>query len=319
MVRLIAINVAVTLGLLVAIEGGVRLFYPEITPLGTDRELFADSLFADAPGPRPGAAGTSNGATFRVDPYGFWAYSAGADTTRRAWLFLGDSVTMGIGVEPDATFAGRVAAHVDSLRILNPSLIGFSSRDYLKVLRTVTDPSYRPFDVRRVTVLWCLNDVYAAAPGLDDPDAGLRRAGGRLLTFVRRHVRTYQWLKAWLFDRPRVYFEHDRRLYAGAPFEAAVDDLRQMQALAEARGFRLDVVLLPYEYQLRAGVSGAVMEPQRRLLAALDTTAIRVHDPSAYLQAHASDPSDLYLFGDGIHFSTYGHARMAEYLLRHLR
>lgn len=333
--RILLVNAVLTLLLLLGIEGGVRLLHPEITETGTDRRLFVDSVYAGSPGLRPHAAGTSNGARFTVGADGFWRYTAAADTTRPGWLFLGDSVTMGIGVDPDATFAGRIAARQDTARILNPSLIGYSSRDYRALLEALTDSTaaaFRP-DLRRVTVFWCLNDVYplpdsvqvdtATAPA--DPGQAVRRLGGPVLTFIRRHVRTYHWLKAGLFDRPRVYFEHDRRLYAGAPFEAALADLRRMQALAARHGLAFEVVLLPYADQLRRAASAEAdaFAPQAAMQERLRAAGLPVYDAAPYLRAAAArmagGPLDLYLYGDGIHFSAAGHARVADFISTRLR
>lgn len=305
-VRTVLINLVVVAGLLGGLEAAVRLTHPEIGPTGTDRRLFADGVYGASPGLRPGAEGESNGAVFRVDDRGFWAYPAPTD--RPGWLFLGDSVTMGIGVPPEHTFAGLLAARQDSLAVLNPSLIGYSSRDYVAVLRNLLR---RPdLDLRRVTVFWCLNDVYA--PATADPGAGVRRLGGDFLTFLRQHVRAYHWLKNLFSDRPRAYFEHDRRLYAGAPLAAALADLATLDSLATAHDLPLDVVVLPYAYQLRHPDAPGVFAPQDTLRARRPVAAL--HDPAPYLLARSEYPGALYLYGDGIHFSPAGHALLADYL-----
>jgi len=290
----------------------VRLLGPELTPSGTDSRLFQDSLYADMSGLRPNAEGLSNGARFRVDADGFWAYATPADTSRPAWLFLGDSVTMGIGVAPDSTFAGRLAPRLDSLTLLNPSLPGYSTRNYRAVLETLTAPDATPFRIHRATVFWCLNDVYV--PAENAPGAGVRQLGGRLLTFLRLHVRTYGWLKALFFDRPRTYFEHDRTLYEGPAFEAALANLKAMKTLADDRRIVLDVVILPYAYQLRRPDDPGIFAPQQRLTAALTEAGLPARDAAPYLLQHMPDSEALYLYGDGIHFSRGGHALLAEYL-----
>lgn len=315
--RLLLINLLVTLGLLAVVEGGVRLFVPGITPTGTDARLVADSVYGAVPGLRPGAVGTSNGARFAVDRHGFWRYAAAADTSRPAWLFLGDSVTMGIGVDPDATFAGLAAARSPAWSVLNPSLIGYSSRDYRVLLDHLTR-SGGPFRVERATIFWCLNDVYAAAPGLGEPGRVVRRVGGPALAFLRRSSYTYHWLKDAFFDRPLAYLEHDRRLYEGPPLEGALEDLRAMARLADERGVRLEVVLLPYAAQLRRGAPPEALAPQTLLRDALAEIGLPTHDPLPYLLAHAARPEVLYLYGDGIHFSAEGHAVVARFLAERL-
>ncbi|QXD14236.1 SGNH/GDSL hydrolase family protein [Rhodocaloribacter litoris] len=306
--RILTINLAVLLLLLAAVEGAVRLAVPEVRPNGTDRRLLADSVYGATPGLRPHAEGTSNGARFRVNGQGFWHYTAGIAPGRPGWLLLGDSVTMGPGVDPDSTFAGRLAARLDTLNVLNPSLIGYDVHDYGAVLRTLL--ARDDLNLHRVTVFWCLNDAYA--PATTDPNAGVRRLAGPVLTFLRRHVRTYAWLKAHLADRPRTYFEHDRRLYDGPALEAALAGLDTLHRLADTRGLRLEIVLLPYEYQLRRAGEPGLFHPQDVLKKHLRD--IPVYDAAPFLLAHTRKPETLYLYGDGIHFSERGHALLARFL-----
>ena len=67
--------------------------------------------------------------------YGFRETSVKIDTTKKSWLILGDSVTMGIGAEADSTFAGILHSSLDSINILNPSIIGYNNIDYLNVYK----------------------------------------------------------------------------------------------------------------------------------------------------------------------------------------
>ncbi|HYE58401.1 MAG TPA: GDSL-type esterase/lipase family protein, partial [Rhodothermales bacterium] len=235
------------------------------------------------------------------------AYAA-ADTTRPGWLFLGDSVTMGSGVAPDSTFAGRVAAGQDALDVWNPSLIGYSSADYLRVLDTLISRKR----LRRVSVLWCLNDVYAGLPIPAGPQ-GSRVLQSRWMGFVREHVFTYQWLKATLLDRQRAYYLHDRAYYLETDrhLRTAMEHLRRMADLTWARGLLFEVVLIPYEYQLRTGDAG----PQRLLARLLRAQGVAVRDAWPDF-ARAGASRRLYLYGDGIHLSALGHRVMADVLLR---
>lgn len=317
-VRITGINVALTLLLLAAIEAGVRLTHPEITQLGTDSTLVQDSVYGAVPGLRPGASGTSNGARFTVDADGFWAYETATDTASTAWLLLGDSVTMGIGVPPESTFVGRLAAAVDTTRLLNPSLIGYGVHHYAQLLEIFTEPSsahHRP-DLRRVTLFWCLNDVFAGLPVAPAPGGQLVRAAEPLLGWLRRHVYTYQWLKALLFDRPRTYFEHDRRFYtpASTHWQATRAALERIAQACAAQNLRCDLVLLPYAYQLRPEVPADVFTPQAMLREALAGTPLHLYDPAPQMAAAADTADDWFLYGDGIHFSQAGHAWLAAYL-----
>lgn len=313
--RVVLVNGVLAALLLLGLEGAVRLARPEITPVGTDAALLQDSVYAATPGLRPHAAGTSNGARLQVDARGFWRYAAAAPAGRPGWLFLGDSVTMGLGVAPDSTFAGRLAAGQDTLAVLNPALLGYDVQDYRNVLDHLLNapPAATPH-LARVTLFWCLNDAYSAAPGTAGPGQEVRDLGGPFLTFVRRHFFTYQWLKATLFDRARTYYEHDRQLYTAAVVNAVARDLRAMHARAAARGISFEVVLLPYAYQLRQAEAPDAFRPQQLLGARLTAAGVPVYDAAPFLLTHAAEPEALYLYGDGIHLSAAGHRLVAAFL-----
>jgi lysophospholipase L1-like esterase len=214
---------------------------------------------------------------------------------------------MGLGVSADSTFAGIMAAAQDSVDVLNASLPGHASDDYAAIMRAVVDDT----DIRRVTVFWCLNDVMAGLP-VETLPAGVRVLDNPVMAFVRRHVFTYAWLKATLTDRPMQYYLHDKALYDAEKgyVDAAVAHLGAIQRQAAARGIPMDVVLLPYEYTLRTGDA----MPHAVMKSALERMGIRVHDLADAL-SDVDDADRLYLYGDGIHFSEYGHRRVARELV----
>lgn len=304
--RVVLINVAIFMILILAVEGAVRILNPETVPAGTDAGLFDENAYGDAGGPKPGAAGESNGVLRRVDDRGFWAYAAARPDLPK-WLLLGDSVTMGLGVEGDSTYAGILAAAQDRLDVITAAIPGHASDDYLAIARALTDTT----DIRRISVFWCLNDVMAGRP-VDTAPTGARVLDNRLMTFVRRHVRTYTWAKAAFTDRPRVYYQHDAALYDPdrGYLDPALADLRELSELASARGISLEVVLLPYEYGLRSGQEG----PRRLMADRLTELDIRVRDAGPALQS-TDDPGRFYLYGDGIHFNHRGHRAIAQFVL----
>ncbi|WP_420456949.1 SGNH/GDSL hydrolase family protein [Rubrivirga sp.] len=324
---MLAVNVAVGLALLLALEGAVRLLRPDIAAAGTDAALLLDRAFVDADGEttglRPGAVGEANGVPVRVDGAGFHLYAGNAAVpdSAGAWLWLGDSVLFGVGVAQDSTVAGRLAARQDTARVLNPAVLGWGTADYRRRLDAALAAGLRP---DRVTLLWCLNDADPARPaGAGDvprPE-DVRRRGKMWLNV---HSRLYRFAKDLALDRPARYFAHDGALYeplavsASARPEAPVDRaLAPLWALVDtlgARGIPLDVAVAPYEPQLRPGGSRA---PQAALVARLRARGVPTLDLfDAFAQAAGDDPAALYLWSDGIHFSARGHAVAAEAVAR---
>jgi hypothetical protein len=321
----------------------VRILLPSIQPQGTDRILYAENRFWESHGLRPNSEGRSNGAAVHVDGNGFRVGSIRPDTARAGWLLLGDSVTMGIGVEADSIFSGILQSRFPGVNVLNPSMIGWDVRDYVRVFRHYTVENRNTLKIDRVLLFWCLNDLYRGDQAVEMPGGKIRARGGIVLRALRTHSRFYYFLKTFLFDRARDYYLFDSRLYAedGPAVADAIGrlaDIREScmsQHLWRHRGsgaatkrrapnqdllgdIAFTVVLLPYEYQLRVRNGGGA-EPQRIMSAELENLGIEVLDPLPYLKDSGMDSKKLYLCGDGIHLSAAGHRLIADFLMPRLR
>lgn len=307
-----------TLVVLLLLEAYVRIFYPEIKTVGTSRELVIDNRFGVTPGLRPLSAGLCDGVLFSVDALGFWKYSGKSRGGQPGWLLLGDSVTMGIGVDPDSTFSGRVSTMSSNVQILNPSWLGYSSSDYVAVatalLHNEASSPPRPV-IRHVTLFWTLNDVYSNFEIALSPGTQVREYGSFFYLALKRYFRAYEWLKLSLYDRSRDYFQFDKNFYrTGDPrLTRSLSDLDSLKRLCRAKGIQFDVVLLPYEYQLRQREPNS-LAPQAILTSALDSMGVTRYDSTPMFLAVAQNSKLLYQFGDGIHFSKKGHEVMAGYL-----
>lgn len=311
--RVIAVNAVVLAALLGGLEAAVRVAHPEIRPSGVDRRLVASDVYgASVPAPRVGASGEAMGVVRHVDARGLWR-TRHARPARPAWLFLGDSVTMGIGVADDSTFVARLGATVDSLDVQNAALVGYDAADYPAVLRGRLARADGD-RLRRVTLVWCLNDVYAGRPVAGVPGGG-RVLESRAAAWARRHVRTVTWAKATFADRPLAYARFDAGLYApGQPhLPFALAHLDTLIGTTRRAGLTLDVALVPYEAQVRTPQADRL--PQRLLAAALAARDVPVLDLAPAFAA-APDPRRLYHYGDGLHLSDAGHRLVAEVLHR---
>ncbi len=325
--RVLAVNVAVALALLLALEGTVRVLRRDVGPAGTDAGLLLDRAFVDADGEtaglRPGAVGEANGVPVRVDGGGFHVYAGNATAadSAGAWLWLGDSVLFGVGVDQDSTVAGRIAARQDTARVLNPAVLGWGTADYRRRLDAALTDGLRP---DRVTLLWCLNDADPARPAGAGDVSRLEDLRRRTKTWLNVRSRLYRFAKDVALDRPARYLAHDGALYdplaiprsdrPEAPIDRALVPLWALVDTLDARGIPLDVVVAPYEPQLRPGGSRT---PQTALVTRLRARGVPTLDLfDAFAQAAGDDPSALYLWSDGIHFSARGHAVAADAVAR---
>ncbi len=301
-----------TILLIFMLEISIRWFRPQVIPQGTSKVLYQDSVYAYSSGLAPLTEGVSNGAPVQVDRFGFRATSVVLDTSRKSWLLIGDSVTMGIGIAADSTFAGRLQHSQDSVQVINSALIGYDVYDYRNVARALIENRRFGFNLQQVTLFWCLNDIYRNVAALDLPGGTLRNRFSGALTWLRGNSRLYQYIKGALFNRPRAYFDFDRRFYemSGQDLKSALEVLNEIAEMCRAHRLSFEVVMLPYAWQYTGGPE--MFAPQQRLLYGLQARGIKAR--LFEIDKNQQDVQDLYLFGDGIHFSAAGHRMIAQEL-----
>ena len=137
-IGLMALAVALVLPLGEAI---VRIAMPSVNFLGVDRRLFAPAG-EDGYGNAPGFSGRAFGVEVRIDREGF---RAGGNQARQAArvgntvIFIGDSVTFGVGVEEGRTFVERFAAAHPDVETINAAVIGYSLEDDVATVRRLLE------------------------------------------------------------------------------------------------------------------------------------------------------------------------------------
>lgn len=297
--------------LLLLLELAVRIFIPRIQPAGTDSNLFRNSADGSLRLLNPGQSGLSNGEYHTVSPLGFWDYGVAYDPERKSVLLFGDSVGMGIGVDPDSTVGGRLLMAFPEYNILNTSLIGYSSADYANLAQSWQDGSIQEWPDTTITsavVIWCLNDIYGRSeisnlPGLDPP--GLLAS---MLSWLRSNTRLYHFIKSIATDRSRDYYRFDASFYQPDSdyVSAAVADLDHLRDTLANHEIELLVVLIPYEYQLRN--RDYSQNPLQILADRLSAEHINsINLTSDFQVAYETAGKDLYLYADGLHLSHQGH------------
>lgn len=299
--------VFVVIGLLV-LEFAVRIFKPEINSQGTDKVLIKDSVYFSSQGLNPNASGISNGVILSVDQYGFRKNTAPVDTSKKSILLIGDSVTMGLGVDSSDTFANLLQKRMMTKNILNPSMFGYDVQDYKNVFRHFTEKNRLKID--EVVVCWCLNDIYNDnIKDTEVPGGGIRYFFNDFLSYLRRNSRFYTYLKTMVSDRSESYYLFDSQLYNDKNMlKEAADILTSINNECKRAGIVFGIVLLPYEYQIRT----KSRYPQSELKEKFERFGIPTINVFDVFQS--AQPKDYFLYGDGIHFSPEGHKVIADFL-----
>ncbi len=326
-IKLIFINALILIGMLAAIEGAVRVFYPKIIPNNTDPELFESASGQRELRLRPGATGRSYGAKVVVDERGFridptMQRDTGANE-KRAVLVLGDSVTFPVGVEAAQGYPYILDRQFPDVEFVNAAVIAYP----LERIVDIAIEQLAKLDPVGIVIGICLNDVIDTSGSEEDANKKLysspivrwlRDIDNYLNfnNFLNSYSRSYRLLKSMFRDEPRDYFAFTQNAYENGPAkEIAEREFARLAKALEGRDIWLEVFLLPYEYQLRTRDSETLM-PQRVLAMASTKANISVTDlyePVAkQLDMAGMSSADAYLFSDGMHFSVEGHRIIAE-------
>ena len=314
--KLISYNLLVIIFLLLILEFTIRLIHPEIKSQGTDKNLIIENAYSYSPGLKPNSEGISNGAELKTNQFGFRECSIPFDTSKSSWLLIGDSVTMGLGVESDSTFPAIIQMKENNINILNASMFGYSLQDYMNEFYHFIQLKNK-LKIKKLSILWSLNDIYLGKINqYEMPGGGIRYLFNNILTWFRWNSRFYTFLKSEFSDRPKLYFEYDNSFYTerNPLFQKSIDSLKLISSICKNEGIDFNIIILPYEFQLRKNISEA--QPQKLLKEYLDKDSIKVLDPLPYLRLKNIQSNKLYLFGDGIHFSDSGHRLIAEFILK---
>lgn len=315
-VLIILYNITAIIILFLLLEAGVRIFVPEINLSGTSANLVVDSLYNDSPGIRSDTVGTSGSVEKSTNDYHSWKYFKPISGNVSKILYLGDSVTMGISVENDSTYAGIINDYADTVRVVNPSLIGYSSKDYLNVFNSVVVQNRFDLKFTSVVIFWTLNDLYSNYPDENQPGFSAGGFLNSIVNFFRHNSKAYHFLRNLFSDRSKAYYDYDRQFYSedSALLKRSIKKIEEISSACDSLGLKLEVALLPYEYQIRTGL----FYPQDLMKEKLKGLNITFTDLREAFRKDYADSRSYYLYGDGIHFNNTGHRLIAEYLMKQL-
>lgn len=290
---------------LLAVEGGVRLFAPrDLVLQRIDRTLVDDRGGAFPHVNRAGFEGTIRQRPVSINARHLRGPAVRADDRLRL-LLLGDSVWFGLGVADDEAPAAVLPPLLDdSVQVLNSGTIGYATEHQGAFLDEFGD-ALAP---DAVLLGYTLNDpLPAERPSLStqaEPapaEAGLLESVEPINAFLRQHSLAFVWLKGVLgLEQVRHGFDaHVEPLYTDSLWSrnrAALDTIR---AWCDARDIPFGLVVIPHRDQLADPIAHQG-RPQARLLLYGTETGTPVLDLRRFLTA------DDYLFGDPIHLDADG-------------
>lgn len=301
------INLIIIVVLLGIIELVSRAVLARIYNRSFDSSLIEENKYGSSDGLRANANGLVWGQQFNTDELGGRKTQVNIGKKKR--LYIGDSVTEGVGVDDTLTFAYRMSNIDMNNDVRNVSLIGYSTTDYLNVLKhyIASDTT-----IGSVNVFYCLNDVYGKATSKNLPVMAKQNLLGKINGLLQNDYATYKLLKLFVYQNSNSYYRYDSQFYTenNAMFQQAMADLKTFDSICKAKGLQFKVCILPYRSQLSNGASKI---PQQKVSDFAKQNNIACVDISTALASYGK-PKELYLFADEIHFSAKGHQKIAEYL-----
>ncbi|HWB63958.1 MAG TPA: hypothetical protein VG603_10635, partial [Chitinophagales bacterium] len=313
--KILLINTLAVIVLLVVLGVASRVILHKVYNRSFDSSLIEDNRYYTSAGIKPNASGMVWGKLFNSDEFGGRKGCKAFDKKKKTRLFIGDSVTEGVGVDDSSTFTSFYAKHIDSLNILNISLIGWSTYDYVNAIKSFVADTTNPANLEHITLVYCLNDVYGPVKTGDLPKMGRQGFIGWIAGFLQQNYATYKLVKLFAFKHANSYYRYDKAFYKeGNPyFETAMRLLKTADSLCNAAHIGFDVLILPYRSQL-AGPDDKDQTPQIMMAKYCTQNHIRFAYPSIVFN-NLPRPEGLYLFSDEIHFSERGHKAIGYYLL----
>lgn len=308
--RTILMNLLVTIAILTVIEVTSYILLQKVYNRKFDSELIEDNMYYTSAGLKPNRQTRVWGRQFSTDYYG-GRLNPSATGNKRKWLFIGDSVTEGVGVNDSSTFAALTQCARQTEDIYNLSLIGYSLPDYVNVVKFALE---RDLDIDRVTLFYCLNDVYGTAKSTDLPVMGKASVIGSTSRLLQEYCNTYKMVKLLVFHDSNSYFKYDLQFYKqdNERFKESMEALSDFNTICREHGIIPGIVLLPYRSQLKPKNADTQL-PQKLVMDYCKAHGIRAWNAAPFL-TETQSPEALYLFADEIHFSEQGHKEMAEFI-----
>lgn len=303
-------NILIIIILFFLLETVIRISFPNIQLPGTSKELLIDSLYNTTAGLSSNKVGFSSGVKKTTNNYHVWKYKEDVNIKEPIILYLGDSVTMGIGVKNDSTFAGINSRKIN---LINPSVIGYSVKDYLNVIKSFLSNAFFKSKITEIYLFWTLNDLYSNFTMKSSPGLKTDNLFFPIIDYFRRNSKLFIYIKNLFSDRSKIYYNYDNQFYeeSNEYFQKGLIDIKEISRICTREGIKLTVFLLPYEYQLRENYQKNNY-PQKLLLKKLSESNINVIDLGTRLSHYKYNSKSLYLYGDGIHFSKKGHKLLAN-------
>ena len=256
----------------------------------------------------PNSSGKIFGKEIHINKHGFRRMNSPANYNK-SWLFLGDSVTFGVGVDTEQTFSQLIQNEFQHIKIWNTAVVGYSAINYFDVVEAFLNDHH---DIDKVVLFFCLNGVYRNL-SLSNRDTSKKE---EILSFLGSNSKLYLLLKKFFFDRSKTYSLYDTEMYKkdSSKIDKYLNAVLNIKLKLDRRNIYFALVIIPYEYQLRVRGLKAPQVFLSDFFIKHDIKIINLYKDFTLLNSE-----DYFLYGDPMHLSALGHKIVAKKMIEILR
>ena len=229
-------------------------------------------------------------------------------------VFIGDSVTFGDGVNEEDTFVGIIRKKLTEFNIYNFAVSGQNLRHYV---RTTKNPN-NITNIKKIYVFLSLNDINMQNDIVENRSyeiSSLRNIKFFQIinNFFRSKSNLYIYIKSLVLKTSEMYFWYDFNLYKE---KKNLDDLSKNLLIIkqDLKYYDYNIILLPYEFQLRKDCAPEFLMPQEKIKYMLKKNQMPFLDLTENF-CDIKDHKKYFLPQDHMHLSKIGHNYLAPYLI----
>jgi len=328
------INLLILAALFCLIEITVRFMCPDLIICGIRGDYLQQNKYGGSYGLKPNVHGRIFEKKVITDDYGFRIEDIEKPVSDPDFkiLFLGDSISFGLGIDARYAFPYILRNNIKSCRVINTSVPGYGIDDYFNVMTAVSDEI--KYDGIIVTI--CLDDYVSIAQktiknyfdDLNGREKLIRNGFTRFIvkfnnsffdfnSFLREHSKAYMLVRDRIIDTSRVVFEAQDSIYSAPDIrDRVLSSMKKIHDFAYRHNKWLIFVVVPMEYQMRNHASTQYLRPQDIINTVSAKASFEVIDMYPYFKE--SSRSGTSLFIDSMHLSKTGHKIVADAVYRRL-
>jgi len=312
--KLIEITTLVVVSVVIFVvigEAFLRIYLSRKIFYDIEMSRYALTLKVDSPNPlighhhKPNAEAKLMGVTLRTNADGFRDDEIPVEKgNRRRIVILGDSLTLGWGVEKEQTFEHLLEASLNDERPTEVINLGVGNYNTTQEVNLFIDKGlkYRP---DQVVLFYFIND----AEPLPEQSRSSLLGHSRLITFYWSRIKA---LKARM-NPSGSFYEFYSALYQedAEGWERSRAAFLQLRDLCRERGIDLAVVILPELHELE---EYTFAREHAQVLDFLEENGIRALDLAPFFR-NEDDPHSLWVSMDDAHPNARAHGLIAKYTL----